>query len=106
MQYQAISDKYTKARGDFSQLYRIRCNKCKHDVALYQKDGPGPLLRLYQDKILAPKEIAKNKDLKCPSCKRILASYIIYEKENRPAYRLFVGAIRKYKSDGIFPKEN
>jgi len=33
--------------------------------------------------------------LTCPNCNQTLGTKIIYEKESRPAYRLFVGAISK-----------
>ena len=115
VKYKARKDQYTKARGGSSTLLSIACNKCRHEVLLYQKDGPGPLLRIYLDKILAPKDLVSkvNKyktksrmtDLACPDCKRILAAPMLYEKEHRLAYRLFVGAIRKSNSKGVFPKK-
>lgn len=112
--YKLKFDKYTKARGGDAVLYSIACNKCRHEVLLYQKDGPGPLLRMYADKIRAPRNLVKEikqyktvatmSDLVCPACDRVLAAPIIYEKEARLAFRLFVGAIRKRISDGDFPK--
>lgn len=113
--YKAKKDQYTKARGGYSTLLSISCNKCRQEVLLYQKDGPGQLLRMYLDKIMAPKDLvskvskyktkSRMTDLACPSCKRVLAAPVLYEKEKRLAYRLFVGAIRKSDSKGIFPKE-
>ena len=60
----------------------------------YQKDGPGILKRLYVDRI-SGSACKVGKNLLCPDCKQVIGSYIIYKKENRPAYRLFVGSITK-----------
>ncbi len=35
------------------------------------------------------------KELRCPECKELLGVHMIYKKEDRPAYRLFVGAVGK-----------
>jgi hypothetical protein len=67
-------DKYRKARGGYSRLLEIHCEHCSHVIALYQKDGPGSL-------------------------KRLLGIPYIYEKEKRPAFRLFQGSVTK-KSKG------
>lgn len=53
------------------------------------------LKRLYLDRILAPREAAKKKDLACKKCKTVLGVRGVYKKENRPAFRLFAGAIQK-----------
>lgn len=34
-------------------------------------------------------------NLLCQQCKEILGKMIVYEKEDRPAFRLFVGAVTK-----------
>ena len=70
------------------------CEKCKAKVAVYQKDGPGLLKRLYVDRIIEP-VVNPKKNLMCEKCKTILGVPIIYQKEKRPAFRLFVGAICK-----------
>ena len=87
------NDKYKKARGGRSKLLEIICVNCQAPLFKYQKDGPGILKRLYIDRI----EELKNQEQKliCPKCKEHLGTLIIYEKENRPAYRLFAGAITK-----------
>ncbi len=113
--YKPRPDKFTEVRGGYSTLLSIACNKCRHEVLLYQKDGPGPLLRMYADRILAPDNLVKKtanitiqeekNDLICPACNRVLAAAVIYEKEQRLAFRIFVGAIRKSVSDGLFPKK-
>ncbi|HDQ22378.1 MAG TPA: hypothetical protein ENN28_00190 [Candidatus Uhrbacteria bacterium] len=90
-------DKFKHARVGNSRLYDIICAKCGHKVLVYQKDGPGNLLRLYFDRIIAPAElvdlqkqdIKKVDYLKCQQCQNLLASPYIYLKENRLAFRLF-----------------
>ena len=93
LQFKFKNDKYKKARGGRSRLLEIICVNCQTPLFKYQKDGPGILKRLYIDRI----EELKNQEsqLICPKCKEHLGNLIIYEKENRPAYRLFVGAITK-----------
>lgn len=96
------SDKYKSARGR-SQLLDISCRKCKNHIAYYQKDGHGTLRRMYMDRVLHPSKISDNqyknikdvKPLSCKECKEILGHPIIYKKENRHAYRLFVESIKK-----------
>ncbi len=96
------NDIYRKARGGYARFLNLYCASCKHHLALYQKDGPGPLKRLYLDCILAP-EITKNKkELICKSCKKIIGTRYIYQKENRPAIRLYQGAITKKVGKGIY----
>jgi len=90
-------DKFKHARVGNSRLYDIICSNCSHKVLVYQKDGPGNLLRLYFDRIIAPvelidlhkKNIKEIDYLKCLKCQNLLASPYIYLKENRPAFRLF-----------------
>lgn len=87
------NDKYKKARGGWSRILNIKCESCTHHVCFYQKDGPGPLKRMYFDRIIGL-SVTNNK-LVCPKCKEILGTEIIYKKENRYAYRLYVGSITK-----------
>ena len=97
------SDKYRKSRGGYSRFLEISCEHCGHKILIYQKDGSGELRRLYIDRILKPKSfsiiekkpINKISQLTCPNCKRVLGVPYIFEKENRKAFRLFVGAITK-----------
>ena len=106
-------DRYTKARGGSSALLLLRCAKCNAPVVLYQKDGPGQLFRLYLDKIHAPKQLAQlqhtaaNKTalpgLTCPQCGTVLAMPMRYVPEDRLAFRLLRGIVKKEKSDGVFP---
>ncbi|MEK7511802.1 MAG: hypothetical protein AAB575_02185 [Patescibacteria group bacterium] len=91
------NDKYKKARGGRSRWLMLHCEKCKNKIALYQKDGPGILKRLYLDRIFSPEELANkdNKKLICKKCKTLLGVQDVYEKENRLVYRLFAGAVSK-----------
>ena len=97
------SDKYRKARGGYSRFLNVLCEYCDAKILVYQKDGPGPLKRLYLDRIFAPENLAnfqklpinKIPNLVCPKCKSVLAVPYIYKKEQRKAYRLFVGAVTK-----------
>ncbi|MEK7212972.1 MAG: hypothetical protein AAB678_00845 [Patescibacteria group bacterium] len=86
------NDKFKKSRGGYSRWLLISCAKCKTSLLRYQKDGPGILKRLYLDRIsdIEPKQ---KSNLVCNKCKTIIGVPIIYEKEKRRAFRLFVGAI-------------
>jgi len=61
------------------------------------------LKRLYLDRILGRTRYAKLQGLSikavpqfvCPECRGHLGVPIIYRKEKRPAYRLFVGSVMK-----------
>jgi len=96
-------DKYKKARGGYSRLLEIKCEKCGNPVALYQKDGPGALKRMYVDRIFSPEKLAnlqnvaikKISNLICSKCKQIIGIPYIYQKEKRPAFRLFEGSVTK-----------
>ena len=89
------NDKYRKARGGRTRLFSVHCEGCNSPLFLYQKDGPGPLKRVYIDRILAPNDLGKTKQLICTKCKKVIGTYYIYEKEKRPAYRLYQDAVVK-----------
>ncbi|MFA5129797.1 MAG: hypothetical protein WC477_02625 [Patescibacteria group bacterium] len=62
------------------------------------------LKRLYIDRIVDFKGRV-DKHLICKKCKTVLGVQIIYQKEHRPAYRLFAGAVGKTVVKGdILPK--
>ncbi len=103
-QFKLKKDEYRKNRGGYSRFLNIFCNSCKTHLLLYQKDGPGELKRLYVDRILAPKiSASKNGELTCHSCKKILGTFIMYEKEKRRAIRLYQGSIIKKIGAGVYP---
>lgn len=92
-----IYDAYTQRRGEPKMLV-IKCDRCKHRVMSYQKDGPGSLLRCYLDRIHSPEYLHdrqyKYSDtrnlplLKCDSCRSVIGVPMIYHLENRLAYRM------------------
>jgi hypothetical protein len=86
-------DKFRKRRGDSSRLLDLKCGKCNQHLFFYQKDGSGIIKRLYLDRIYPA--TSKGKQLLCAKCKEVVGTLIIYKKENRLAYRIFVGAINK-----------
>lgn len=97
------SDKYKKARGGYSRLLDVLCAKCGTHLFYYQKDGPGILKRTYLDRIygsnkysdLQSVHLKKIPQLICPHCKQLVGMPYNYAKENRLAFRLFVGAVSK-----------
>lgn len=86
------SDKYRESRGGYSRLLEIRCSFCDEKLFNYQKDGPGIIKRLYVDRIYGNVE---GSSLKCKNCNKLIGSLTIYQKENRPAYIIHLGAIKK-----------
>ena len=102
-------DSYVKKRGA-PEMLRVMCAHCGHYIMSYQKDGPGPLLRCYLDRIHHPAELEqrqrelfdkkKSPKLECSACNTVIGSPIIYEKENRPAYHLRPGffSLKKVKN--------
>lgn len=75
-------------------MLKISCEKCGSLVSLYQKDGPGNLRRMYVDRIVEPAVSISKKSFTCPE-EHLLGIRIIYEKEKRPAFRLFVDSVIK-----------
>ena len=91
--YKIQHDKYQKARGGSSRMLEVSCEGCGSHVAYYQKDGPGILKRMYVDRLVDIQTVEDN--LACSDCGRVLANLINYKKEDRLAYRLYVGAVTK-----------
>jgi len=89
-----INDRYKKNRGGYSRILAISCQKCGAAICKYQKDGPGNLRRMYVDRISEPKVSIARKDLTC-SKGHLVGVKITYERENRPAFRLFVDSVTK-----------
>ena len=101
-------DRFSKNRGDYSRWLLISCEHCNAPLVVYQKDGPGALMRLYFDRIVLPKAIAAQKpsttpDLRCKTCNRVVGIPTIFKKEKRAVFRLFAGAVTKrvISVDGI-----
>lgn len=87
------NDGFRRSRGGNSRFLDILCSKCNKHIAYYQKDGPRILKRMYLDRIIGSDIIDKN--LTCNKCNQVLGVRYIYEKEGRPAIRLFVGDLLK-----------
>ena len=95
-----INDVYTKRRGD-PQILEIFCGNCKSPTMIYQKDGPGRLLRCYLDRIHFPEHLQKRQfedfketktpKLECEKCDSIIGVPMTYEPEDRAAYRMLKG---------------
>lgn len=94
---QFIYDSYTARRGE-PKMLEIKCAQCDRYVISYQKDGPGALLRCYLDRIHAPShikdrqydrfDVSRSPLLRCQNCKSTIGIPMIYQLENRPAYRM------------------
>ena len=89
------NDKFKKNRGGYSRWLSLSCEKCKTQLMIYQKDGPGILKRLYLDRIIPLANLKNKEKLSCNKCKTVLGIQTTYLKESRLAYRLFVGTIEK-----------
>lgn len=99
---QPIRDEFTQYRlnkyGGCIQIYVVQCRRCQIDIFEYQKDGSGPLLRCYVDRILTTYHgMVLSDTLICPNCWEVLSlPQSMYSKtctifnhtENRPAYTL------------------
>lgn len=94
-------DAYTRRRGTPKMLF-ICCSSCNNYIISYQKDGPGPLLRCYLDRIHHPDPLQKLQStcvhksecplLGCDTCKTTIGIPYVYEKENRLAYAMQPGS--------------
>ena len=91
------TDSYRISRGGYSRLVRLFCNSCSGYLALYQKDGPGSLRRLYIDRLHASKIDAATTLASCSHCAEQIGVFGIYKKESRPIIRLFVDSVQKKK---------
>lgn len=88
------NDRYKKNRGGHSRMLEITCGKCDVYICRYQKDGPGNLRRMYHDRVSSPEVSISEKSLKCPQG-HLLGVEMIYVKEKRLAFRLFVDVVKK-----------
>ena len=97
------NDTYKQARGGYARLLAVSCATCGTHLFYYQKDGPGIVKRLYLDRIYQSHiyESIQHRALKdipqllCPQCGEHLGIPMIYQKEQRLAFRLFEGAVTK-----------
>ncbi|MFA5945513.1 MAG: hypothetical protein WC802_01190 [Patescibacteria group bacterium] len=109
-------DRYSRARGGNSRFLDVFCSACGEHVALYQKDGPGALLRMYLDRVFAPSALATLQytccsirdvpNLECPKCHARIGIPMVYAPENRLAFRMVHGSFAKKISDGTYPRSD
>lgn len=89
--YEIRQDEFQVARGGSSRILDITCEHCSSHVCFYQKDGPGSLRRMYVDRMI---DLSPDREvLVYENCHRELGLKIMWHKENRPAYRLFVESV-------------
>jgi ribosomal protein S27E len=110
MSWELKKDDYRKARGGYSRFLQLGCVECGEDLLTYQKDGPGPLKRLYVDRILLRQGIKEPEPtagcpLSCTGCGAVVGVFGIYEKENRFAYRLFAHSVKSSRTTRTKGKE-
>jgi len=101
-------DSYMRSRGR-PALFVLSCASCLSYLMSYQKDGQGPLLRCYLDRIHHPKNLEARQygafdekispQLTCSTCHAVIGVPMIYKKENRPAYHMIPGTFRAKKID-------
>ena len=108
--FKPIKNSFTKARGGASKFLYVACSNCEEPAMVYQKDGPGRLLRMYADRIVWPPELVEsqrevNADtvkqagaIACSSCNHLIGTPMVYTAENRAAYRVEQGSIHAYRS--------
>lgn len=108
--FKVKKDRYAKSRGGPSKFLYIACGNCEEPAMVYQKDGPGRLLRCYTDRIVWPPELVDQQaelraatikeagSLACAACANVFANPMVYEAEDRPAYRIVPGSIHAYRS--------
>ena len=102
--YKIKRDRYQKSRGT-PKILKICCSSCGELVLIYQKDGPGPLLRCYLDRIAWPTlysalycghpSVKNIPNIACALCEATIATPVIYEKENRLAYHMIPVSFQK-----------
>lgn len=58
-------------------FYQIDCSKCLKQLFIYQKDGNGPLLRCYTDRIRETFnyfDLTSNLEIKCKNCSTVISN--------------------------------
>ena len=107
--YVFIEDNYQKVRGGWSKFLNLYCVYCGQHVMLYQKDGPGPLMRSYLDRIVAPVSLTGMQNRKtvpnivCSHCHRLLGIPGIYDEEDRKAIFWLAYVIVHRVGAGVYP---
>ncbi len=105
-------DNYSRARGGPTKFLYVSCSSCHEPAMIYQKDGPGTLRRYYSDRIVWPPRLVQEQSkvtaetvkqagsLACSTadCGNVFAHPMVYEPENRPAYRAIPGSVHVDKN--------
>jgi len=109
-----IHDCYTATRGT-PQMLDLFCRFCGKWVMEYQKDGPGPLLRCYVDRIhncsstldFTVDTLTVASLWSCDHCHGVLAKPYIYQNhgEFRPAYQILTDSVDGVELSRIFYTE-
>lgn len=78
------------AKGKKIKIFKIsiHCKVCDQLLYIYQKEGPGSLVKCYVDRII---EDHTNGDLKCPSCGQPFARETIMHY--RPVHKIIRGKV-------------
>lgn len=98
-------DRAYRRRGGSAEWLLLDCVSCKSNLAFYQKDGPGNILRLYLDRISDSdgdrpyKQTPFNqvRNLGCYACNALIGVPLLYDKDPqpRPAIRLVQPGVEK-----------
>ncbi len=89
-----------------SRFLDIHCAQCDALIAKYRKEGSGSLIRIYLERMTAPKDSPtefknalkeKNQRLNCYACGQSLGK--LNPSSSPASYNLIKGAYRKKKSD-------
>ncbi len=104
-------DRFSARRGGGSKALDVFCNKCNNVVIIYQKDGPGPLLRCYADRIIYPKHylsegisyVKEMPKLVCNDCNAVIGIPTRYKEhgEDRLAFNMIKAAFKKKVSKQV-----
>jgi len=80
----------TKNAGKKAKIFKISiyCKVCDQLLYVYQKEGPGSLVKCYEDRIA--KDYTKG-DLKCPSCGQDFARHAVMRM--RPVHKIIQGKV-------------
>lgn len=104
------NDQYRRERGGTAVFLSLSCANCSRLVAIYQKDGPGSLVRCYLNRFFYPQELAllhrdpavsseaKVPPFRCVGCGTLFGMPMRY-RDGRLAYRLVPGTLHKERFD-------
>ncbi len=104
-------DRFSARRGGGTKVLNIFCSACGNLVLIYQKDGSGPLLRCYSDRIFYLKKymvkdlgyVREMPKLICSKCDTLIGVPTRYKKhnENRLAFKMVSASFKKKRNTNI-----